>query len=492
MTSLHDRVWRALRRHGLIAPGDRVLAAVSGGSDSVAMLHLLTDLSRRAEPAATPDARRTRAAPPCDFTLAGVAHMNHLLRSAESDADEQFCRELAAGLELPFECQRVEVASIARTGRVSIEVAAHDARYAFLRAAASALQANVIALGHTRDDQAETYLLRLLRGAGSAGLAGMSPRRDEFIRPLLECSREELRAYLHDRGLAFRADASNADVGIPRNRVRHELIPLLADRFTPGIVGVLARNASLARRDEAWMSGQAEAASAAIVSHDAEDRTVIDIAGLLAQPPALALRVVRQALREVAGSRFCGLDQVESVLTIASGSDGGAPSADLPGVRVERIGGNVVLTSSGNQRVSRTNAWRYALPVPGSLRIPEAGCEISARVEPRAAWPGGSRNQAAPLRVAIASDCAGTGLFVRSRLPGDALQPLGLGGRKKLQDVLVDRKVPRAERDGIALVVDGADRILWIAGHLIAEEARVTERTQSVVILELSHLGDRE
>ncbi len=489
MSSLYERVWHAVRNHVLLAPGARVVVAVSGGSDSVALVHLLHAMAGAGpiEAAADPSARPPGSMP---FAVAGIAHLNHLLRGAESDADETFCRQLAADLGVPFESARVEVASIAEEDKVSVEVAAHHARHRFLREAAGRLQADRIALGHTRNDQAETYLLRLLRGAGSAGLAGMSPRRDPFIRPLLDITRRDLRTWLQDRGLAFREDASNADVSIPRNRIRHELLPLLEQRFTPAAVDILARNARLARQDEEWMAHQAAAAAASVAKVGPDGRVMLEVAALLALPPALALRVVRTALADMAGSRFCGLDQVESILSIASGFDENAPAADLPGVRVERIGANVVLTSSGNRREPRIDAWRYALPVPGSLRVPEAKCEITARVEPPTAQPVGAGFQLGSDRAAIDAESAKNGLFVRSRKAGDAFRPLGLGGRKKLQDVLVDRKVPRPDRDRVPLVVDSRDCILWVAGHVLAEDARVTDRTQRVVILELSQLGD--
>jgi tRNA(Ile)-lysidine synthase len=519
MLYLHDRVWNTIRRHALLAPGARVVAAVSGGSDSVALLHLLHGMSGGKQRTSATGERdgvndatsasggragrtdeesssggRTGAAdgfPP--FTLAGVAHLNHLLRGADSDGDEQFCRDLAASLGLTFESARVDVAAMARDEQISVEVSAHNARYAFFRDAAARLRADAIALGHTKNDQAETYLLRLLRGAGSAGLAGMSPRRDLVIRPLLDISREELSAWLHDRGLPFREDASNLDVSIPRNRVRHELLPMLERRFTPAAVEVLARNAALARTDEAWMSQQADHAAASVVTEGPDLRRSLNIAALGALPSALALRVVRKALADTAGSRFCGLDQVDMVLAIASGTGERLSSADLPGVRVERIGPDVVLLSRGNRRGAQVDAWRYGLPVPGSLEIPEAHCEIRTRVDARTALLDGSGLQFGPDRAAIDADWAAGGLFVRSRQPGDSLRPLGLGGRKKVQDVLVDRKVPLEDRDRVALVVDSRDVILWIAGHLLAEDAKVTDRTQRVVLLELSrtgHLGD--
>ena len=203
------------------------MIALSGGSDSVALAHLLHALDASAE-----------------LHVAGVAHFNHQLRSAASD-DERFCEGVAAAIGRPLLVDRADVAARARRERRSIEDAGRAARYEFLERARLHFEADVVALGHTRDDQAETLLLRLIRGAGSRGLAAMHPRRGRIIRPLLDCRRAALRAYLEALHIAFIADESNDDVSIPRNRVRAELLPLLEGRFNPSIVDALASEAEI-------------------------------------------------------------------------------------------------------------------------------------------------------------------------------------------------------------------------------------------------------
>ena len=476
-----------MRRHALVLPGARVLVAVSGGSDSVALLHLLLEIARG-------EGREPQATGPAPFVLAGVAHLNHGLRGAASDGDEQFCRELAGELGLAFESAQADVAALARELHASLEVAARHARYEFLHEAAARLGADRIALGHTRNDQAETYLLRLLRGAGTSGLAGMAVRRGAVIRPVLHIGRDELRGWLQERAWPFREDASNADVAIPRNRVRHELLPLLAARFNPGIIDVLARNAGVARADEAWLEEAARLASAGVVEPGPSGGSRLSVEGLRALPAALKARVVRRVLNDLAGSHFCGFDQVEAVLQFAEQQDDKTGGVDLAaGLRMERNAGKVVLRSRGIRRSAVAHGWRYALPIPGSLRLPEADCTITAQLAP---WDasGATSLTTPPGTALIDARLAADGLFVRSRRAGDTFRPLGLGGGRKLQDVLVDRKVPRADRDAVPIVVDGRDRILWVAGHLLAEDARVTDCTQSVVILKVSggvrQLGD--
>src|SRR5215475_14505215 len=223
--NLLDRVRETIRRYGLLAPDTTVVAATSGGSDSVALAHLLHELDRMGA-----------------CRLVALAHFNHQLRT-EADRDEAFCVQLAHQLGRPLVADRADVRDLARRENRSIEDAARTVRHAFLERARLQLGADVVALGHTRDDQAETFLLRLLRGAGSRGLGSMHPRRGTLIRPLLHCRRSQLKTYLAERNITFVYDASNDDVSVPRNRVRAELLPLLEGRFNPSIVDVLAEEA---------------------------------------------------------------------------------------------------------------------------------------------------------------------------------------------------------------------------------------------------------
>lgn len=474
MTSLQDRVRQAIERDGLVPPGSRVAAAVSGGSDSVALLLLLLDVAGG-----------------CGFTVAGVAHVNHGLRGAASDRDEAFCRALAARLGVAFEARHRDAARLAADGRVSIEVAARHARYECLSEMAAVLEADTIATGHTRDDQAETFLLRLLRGAGASGLSGIRPRRGDIVRPLLDIRRDQLQAYLAGRRQPFRSDATNRDVRVPRNWVRHRLLPMLARQLNADIVEVLARDAAVLR-DEAALLDQLSQETASRLLEQARDGAVsLDARGLTDLAPALARRVVRLALDRQASSRFRGFDHVEQVLAVAR-ADRGRPAADLPGVRVERNGAKVVLYNRGTSSRPAAAAFRYELAVPGRTDIPECGCAIVVRRESHAPGQTVTRQTLGDdrERAIIDAAAAGAGLAVRSRRPGDWIRPLGLRGRKKLQDLLVDRKVPRSERDRVPLVVDARDDILWVAGHVVSQGARVTDRTRSVVVLKRIHCGE--
>jgi tRNA(Ile)-lysidine synthase len=470
MRALVARVARTLRQECLVTGRggpDRVAVALSGGPDSVALTWLLRALSAGDGP-----------------EIAGLIHVNHQLRGAESDADEAFCRALAARLDLPVTVHRVDVAALARDRRVSIEVAARDARYAFFETAAAALDATVVATGHTLDDQAETVLMRLLRGAGTRGLSGIRVRRGRFVRPLIHCRRADLRAYLAARGETWRDDASNADAGIPRNRIRHALMPVVAD-MAPGAVRALGRLAALAQDDEAaLMEAAIKSMPAVVLSKRGAGRAVeVDAAALSMMAPAVARRLLRALTAGVAPAAAMTARHLEAVLRLA-GADKTAGHLDLPGVVVDRRGVRLTLAGIDGAGVQQTAgvAWPMRrLDVPGAVTLPEAGVVINVRA---AAGEAGDWSRLARTMAVVRAAAVRLPLLVRNRRPGDRFRPLGAPGSRKLQDVLVDRKVPRSERDRVAVVVDSDDRIVWVAGVAVAHGCRVTAPGDGVLILE--------
>jgi tRNA(Ile)-lysidine synthase len=313
MPTLLERVRQTVIEQALFGDGDVLVAGVSGGADSTALAFVLADL-----------------APRLGARLVALAHLNHRLRAA-ADEDEAFCRELAHQLGLPFDCDRIDVAAEARARKTSVEDAARTVRYSFLNGVAAARGGSRVAVGHTRDDQAETVLLRLVRGGGPTGLAAIHPRAGLVIRPLLDARRRDVEAYLHQRGQGWREDESNQDRAIPRNKVRHELLPWLVDAFGGGVVDVLARQAALSRDDADWFDRVATETAAGLVQEDGPG-VKLEWAALEALHPAIARRVILAALRRAANGRFVGFDHVDAVLALASTASG---RADLPGQRVE-------------------------------------------------------------------------------------------------------------------------------------------------------------
>jgi tRNA(Ile)-lysidine synthase len=478
--TLADSVLRTIRRDALVEPGGRVLVAFSGGPDSVALLHLLRELDASGH-----------------VRVAGLAHFNHQLRGSQSDADEAFCRNIAARLSLPFECGSGDVRAAAHDARRSIEDTARELRYAFLETAADRLRADSIAVGHSRDDQAETFLLRLLRGSGPRGLAGILPRAGRIIRPLLDIPRTDLRAYVAERGLEFRDDPTNADVRIPRNRVRHELLPYLEREFSPGIIAVLAREASIARHDEEQLQNAAiDLARSIVLSIDgAGDRVEVDALALTSIHPALGARVARLALQPRAGRRFIGFEHVERFMTFAGHGQPGA-SLSLPGQQAVHTGTRIVLGPEpargrrGDPDAKRgfANSFSFPLSIPGEVRLDKQGWAVAAEQVESLACTGGEATSGG-LSVEVSAGALRLPLTIRSRRPGDRFRPPGLGHRKKLHDFLIDRKIPRETRDSLPLVVDGEDRIVWVVGQSVAEDFRVTSGSRGVILLKSRRLG---
>jgi tRNA(Ile)-lysidine synthase len=458
MTAVLEQVRSFIAEHQLWPRGARVVAAVSGGSDSVAMLLLLRELASTGE-----------------LELAGLAHLHHHIRGAEADADAAFCRDLAARLGIPALMGDADVPAAAADAGVSLEVAGRRARQRFYAEVMASATASRVAVAHTRDDQAETILLRLARGAGSAGLGGMAPRRGPIARPVLDTTRKSLRDFLRARGEGWREDATNLDRGIPRNLVRHEVMPHLrhinaqADR-------ALARAAEALRADAEFLDTLANAAFIRSVEvSDAGQRVAVDAAELARLARPLATRVARFALETANPGRSYGLEEARRLCAVAAG----AAADEVPGLAMERSGAKVVLVRRGAQDVQ--GAFELALAVPGRVAAPRGVWALTAEGP-------------MPVPATLVSDAGtavvdagliGSRLIVRQRRPGDRLQPLGARGRKKVQDVLVDRKVPRDDRDVVPIVTTETGEIVWVAGHVLAAPFRVTPLTTTVVVLTL-------
>jgi tRNA(Ile)-lysidine synthase len=458
-------VARTIRSHDLIAPGDRLAIAVSGGSDSVALLWLMRELA---------------AAPDAQFSIVGLIHVNHRLRGEAAAGDEAFCRALADRLAWPIEVGTFEVAAMSRAARRSVEATARDARYRFFLEASRRLDATRVATGHTRDDQAETVLLRLLRGAGSRGAGGIRPKRSIYVRPLLDCAHTDLRRYLAARCEPFCEDASNADCSIPRNRIRHELMPLIF-RIAPRAARALGRFASLSRDDEAFLSQAAIEVSGSLVSSN-ETGVQLKRAPLAALHAAIARRVIRHALETAHGAPGVtfAARHVEAIRRLAL-ADNSRAHLDLPGLTVEVDPDTLLLFRP--VAAPGANGFERGLAVPGSVDVPEAGVAVVASMVDSVAAAQIENGRGS--RAAVQAAAVLLPLVVRSRRAGDRFRPFGAPGRRKLQDVFVDRKVPRGARDRVPVVVDGAGRIVWVVGHGIADECRVTAPEAGVVLLKV-------
>jgi tRNA(Ile)-lysidine synthase len=440
-----------LRRHAMLSGGETVLVGVSGGADSVALLTTLLAL-----------------APGWRLALR-VLHVDHRLRP-DSAADAQFVRTLGERLGVPVDVTRVDV------GAGSVEAAARAARYAALEAAADRVGARRIALGHTADDQAETVLMRLIEGAGMRGLAGIPAVRGRIIRPLIEARHREAVAELEAAGVPWVEDASNQDPKFFRNRVRHELLPLLAAAYEPDIVARLEAVARAARRSIDALD-EVAARELERLAERTDGAVTLPRSALAALPRAVAAEVLRRAAASLgsrAPLRAWGHRGLRRAL---------APTAPR---RPFRLGGVLVEVSGDRIRVG-ASAMPGLVPrdidVPGRVELAEIGRALESIVVPATGYVV-SRD---PARAAFDADRLPSRLRVRARRRGDRLAAFG-GGERRLKSLLIDAKIPRWERNRVP-VVDAGGEIVWVAGLRRAAAAPVTAATRRVLELRVVALA---
>ncbi len=456
-----DLVYRAFKETalaGLLVPGDRVLAAVSGGPDSVALAALLLKL---------------REEMPLEVRL---AHFDHRLRP-ESGADARFVDGLARRWVVPLETGSSDVRAFAAKKKLNLEEAGRDLRYRFLRRAAARSGATKIATGHTLTDQAETVLMRLMRGTGLLGLAGIAPvvagGPCPVVRPLLAIGGPDLRAWLSAEGLPFREDASNRDLRFLRNRVRAELLPELERRYEPRIAEHLARLAALAREDEELLDGFVRELLDEFILRKGRDLS-LDVKTLPLLFPALARRVARAFLRELSGDlRDVSFGDVDALLGLRENKE-----IDLgKGLVLRREAGRLGL----KRAASPARAYEVGWDGRSVLTLDAAGLVLSGSFRKPA---GGRRSLRGDDRAGALLDAGRLAfpLVVRSRRPGDAYRPFGAPGRKKLKEILRARAVPAADRGRLPVVVSHG-RVIWAPGLPVGEDYKVTAATERVLAI---------
>jgi tRNA(Ile)-lysidine synthase len=447
-----DQVERTIRRHAMLAGGETVLAAVSGGADSVALLHLLVGLA---------EAWRLRL---------HVLHVDHQLR-IDSSRDADFVRELGTRLGVP-----VDVATVTVDSRGSLEAEARAVRYAALEAGAARVGAHRVALGHTADDQAETVLMRFLEGAGVRGLAGIPPVRGPFIRPLIDLHRAALQAELRRTALPWVEDPTNRDPKFLRNRIRHELLPLLADSYSPQIARTLTRVSALARDTVAALDRTAEIELERLGAFGAGGVT-LPLPSLRALPRQVAAEVLRRAAERLGGRaslRAWSHRGLKRTLALP------------PPRRPFKLGGVTIEVSGALARLALAPLPALAerpVGVPGRTELPEIGLALEARLVGAEAYT----VPRDPARVAFDADELPGPLTVRAPRRGERFVPFG-GAERRLKTLLIDAKVPRWDR-GRVPVVEAGGVIVWVGNLRRGAAARVTGRTQWVLELALVPLA---
>jgi tRNA(Ile)-lysidine synthase len=438
---MHKQVRATITKYRMLVPGDRVLIAVSGGPDSIALAHVLNSLSLDQ-----------------GFKVF-IAHLNHRLRGQESREDAEFVADFADKLGIQAAINGKDVAGYAKKNKLSMQVAAREVRYQFFSDTARKLDCNKLATGHNANDQAETLLNRFLRGSGPAGLGGIPPVRDGWvIRPLIEVKREETEKYCRDNNLTHRQDSSNLKSIYTRNKIRHELLPFLEQQYNANLVETLVRVSEIFREDEKYLQQHSSQVYHKACLELTADKTVFDLKEFFEASRALQARIIRQAYTTLTGT-FHNISSVNLANTIDMLVNGQTGSlVDLPlGITVTKSYDRFVL--SLNKSKTDVQTFVYDVVIPGLTEIPEAGKQIYATLEETFGLV-----KPKPDEIEVDLDKIKQPLRVRNRKPADKFRPVGMEGSKKLKEFFIDQKISRDVRDQVPIVVAGDDEIVWVAG----------------------------
>jgi tRNA(Ile)-lysidine synthase len=455
-----EAVKRTIARHDLLKKNDKVLLAYSGGVDSTGMLAVFLELRE-----------------PCALDLF-LGHFNHRLRSG-ADQDEQFVRKVARDNSLPLFVASEDVRSFAQQNRMNLEEAGRVLRYEFLTRTAQKIGGAKIATGHTLNDQAETFFLRLMRGSGLKGLGSIYPAVEgQIIRPLLDVERKDIEEFVRRKGLSYRDDESNLDRQFRRNKVRLDLIPFIQENFEPEIIRRIGKTVSILQEEDYLLEKLSRHSAEENICRENED-ILLDIESLMTLPRGLARRIVRQFIHGLKGDlREITFDDVESVLNLEEG-ESFPLTAELLLIRED---GRVFNKPKLPRKIPYAYDWDGSSP----LVLEELNLVIKSEKirRPR------SFEFDDEARAYLDEENVRFPLRIRNRLDGDRYQPLGAPGHKKLKEIMRAKSIPIQERDKRPVFLS-CDEIVWILGLPVAEKYRVREKTKNVVMLTVSPLGQR-
>lgn len=445
----------------MLSKGDAVVAAVSGGADSVAMLYALWALRDE-----------------LGISLI-VAHLNHGIRGRDADRDAEFVEHLAFRLGLPSVIEKVDMPHLQKEMRMGMEEAAREVRYEFLEQVVDNSMANRVAVAHTADDQAETVLLNIIRGAGPDGLAGMQPVREKIIRPLIEVFRKDVEAYLRENGIEWRSDATNFEMEHTRNRVRLQLIPLLEKEFNPRVRESLLTLSRLVRDESEVVREAARRVFDEAAGYIGPEVVVLDADRLRASPVAVERRCLRMAVEIVKGDlRDVDYAQIERIVEKLRRNE--KFHLTLPSGRVYAKLAHCELRIFKRTQVPAVEVVREVV-IPGRTEVLELDVLIETRFVASHTRPESS------LQAVIDSTSLKGSLVVRTWRRGDRIVPLGMTGQKKLQDVFTDKKVPRGERRRVPVLADD-EKVVWVVGAAVSESVKVTDETWAALWIECTSL----
>lgn len=467
---MFQKILSYVNQNDMLTQGEGIVAGVSGGADSVCLLFVLRKIQER---------------------LGGklfVAHVNHGLRGEAASADQEFVRRLCEAWQLPFYVKQVDLRAIARERKLSEEEAGRLVRYDFFRRVAEETGAAKIAVGHNAEDQAETLLFHLIRGSSLKGLGGILPVQGAVIRPLLCVKRQEIEQYLRENGLSFCVDQTNLEDAYTRNRIRHRLLPLM-EEINPEVVEALGRTARDCAAADAFLEAEAaEAAAKYVMKCQGLEGVEVRKEAFSSLPPVVVDKLLMQTLAMVLGSRKdLGAVHIGALRALQAGETGKTRNLPCGAAAENRYGTLILFKRKEAEEFPEAEA---ELVLPENKQEDAAG-EIALSNGDKIRYS--IRNYEKSMKIPqnrytkwLNYDIIDSTLRFRTRKTGDWIQILAGSGRKKLQDYLVNEKIPRSERNRLVLLAEG-DEILWIVGYRLSEKVKVKEDTKR--ILQLTYIG---
>ncbi|QWR78578.1 tRNA lysidine(34) synthetase TilS [Candidatus Magnetomonas plexicatena] len=445
------KVRNTILLHSMLNPSETVLVGLSGGADSVCLLHVLKSLN-------------------LNLNL-HTLYVDHRMRPQETPAEIEFCTNLCKSIDIPFEVRTIADSQLIKHNK---QETLRNLRYQIFEDAASELNASKVALGHNMDDQAETILINLLRGSGMKGLSGIPPVRGTFIRPIIALRRYEIEHYLKSKGISFITDSSNLKSDYLRNKVRLSLIPYLAKEFNSEIVQTLVNTGEIIRCEDSFMSKLTAQKTIALTATKTDTTVELFLLPLGGMETAILRRTLRTAINSVKSLRRISYVHIYEIIKLIKTGKAGDCIVLPSGVKAIKGYSTVRITTEQPVKIGS-----YELSIPGSVIIKETGVVINASVSAEFIHCEGQ------YQICLDASKINENLTVRARMPGDFFYPKGVGGKRKLQDFFVDEKIHRHTRDSIPLILSGQD-LIWVAGLRADERYSVSDDTTVFLKLEMT------
>ena len=472
---LEEKILQTIKKFDMLSFNDRVLIGISGGPDSVTLLNVLLSFKKR-------------------YNLSVfIAHLNHMLRGKESDEDVNFVKNLAQELCLPCEVKSCNLTEIAQKEHLTLEEAARKYRYKFYSETAKKFKTNKIALGHNADDQVETVLMRFLRGSGLEGLMGIPPVRGKIIRPLIECSREEIEEYCKENKIKYRVDSSNKEVVYFRNKIRLKLLPLLSKDYNKNIKDSMLRLRSIISEVSVYLNQETELLFKKVASRESSEMVIIDLKKFTSLPLALKRRIIRKSIEVVKGNLYSINFRHNNEILKLTEYQLGEKVIYLPdNLMAKKIYNKIIIYKkriSKDQTERIPTPWEYDLLIPGKTAIKSLDIEVEIKIldsaDIKSSLYFNRKKSKGKFLEFIDYNKVKLPLKLRNRRSGDRFYPLKMNGLKKVKNFFIDNKIPKSHRDLIPILVDSEDKIIWIMGMRLDDRVKINSDTKKVLCLKI-------